>query len=416
MEYHRRRVITGLSDAISHAAISMFVTSATTAVAFFANLASEIMVLRCFGIYAGILMIINYILVMIILPAAIIISDAGVKSFNTPKFFISRLKSRTTQLWYSAAASLDIIFSRLIPQIVYIVRIPLILLTLIAFVISIYAIVKTPGIRLPERNSIQFLRSNHPYEWFDENAATLFDFSIGQQPKMSVIAIWGVKPTTSGSLLIPKEKGSLNINTEFFDFLANHLLEFQIKFDEPLMLTTSHIARLYDLLERILNGTAISVFISLMVSMVVIIFITFNVILSLLTIICIATIVTVTISIVLWSGWTVNVVEATIIVLTIGMSFDYCLHFAVGFRLHKTDDYSTVASAVGIPVLLSAVSSFFSGFVLIGASTQAFFEISIFLMLITIISFVIAVFVFPSMVTLLLQYCSPPDPAMITRL
>lgn len=46
MEYHRKRVITGLSDALSHAAISMFVTSATTAVAFFANLASSIIVLR----------------------------------------------------------------------------------------------------------------------------------------------------------------------------------------------------------------------------------------------------------------------------------------------------------------------------------------------------------------------------------
>ncbi|CAG9537436.1 unnamed protein product [Cercopithifilaria johnstoni] len=469
MEYHRQQVITGLSDALSHAAISMLVTSATTAVAFFANLASEIMVLRCFGIYAGILMMINYMLVMIILPAAIVVSDGRVKSFNISTFFVWRIKSRITQLWHNAATSIDIVFSRIISQIVYIVRLPLTLLALIAFVISIYAIVKTPGIRLPEKNSIQFLRSNHPYEWFDENAATLFDFSNGQRPKMNVIAIWGIKPTTDGSLLIPKEKGSLNIDSGFADILANHLLEFQItllkyvshqinpnvkqklwldefikwtnlnttskscrlfsvkqsglstpksfsgnmlshcflqfghakslpifdqwqrndndgpifdkngtflvyflltyskynlstifkemkpffdfiksikmgeseisEFNEPLILTTNRITKLYDLFERILNGTAISVFISLMVSMIVIIFITFNVILSFLAIICIATVVTVTIGIVLWAGWTVNVVEATIIVLTIGMSFDYCLHFAVGFRLHKTANY-----------------------------------------------------------------------------
>uniref|UniRef100_A0A0R3RIZ9 SSD domain-containing protein n=1 Tax=Elaeophora elaphi TaxID=1147741 RepID=A0A0R3RIZ9_9BILA len=440
MEYHRRRVISGLSDALSHAAISMFVTSATTSVAFFANLVSEIIVLRCFGLYAGTLMIINYILVIIILPAAIIVSDAGVKSFNISKFFIWRMKSRITQLWHSVATSFDIVFSRLIPQIVYIIRIPLTLLTLIAFVVSIYAIVKTPGIRLPERNSIQFLRSNHPYEWFDENAATMFDFSIGRRPKMSIISVWGIKPTTSGSSLIPKEKGSLNVDIGFADNLSNNLLEFQIsiaqtcqpsnqskcgakimrksfsgdmlsrcflqfghattlpvfkqwqqengdgpifdksgdflayflltyskynlstvfkemkpffdfmrsvkveqreifKFGQPLILTTTHIAKLYDLLERILNGTALSVFISLMVSMTVIVFITFDVTLSLLAIICISTVVTVTIAVVLWAGWTVNVVEATIIVLTIGMSFDYCLHFAIGFRLHKNGDF-----------------------------------------------------------------------------
>lgn len=100
-------------------------------------------------------MIINYMLLMIMLPAAIIISDAGVKAFATSKFFISRLKSRITQFWHSVSVSFNLVFSRFIPQIVYVVRIPLILLTLVAFVVSIYAIVKTPGIRLPERNSIQ---------------------------------------------------------------------------------------------------------------------------------------------------------------------------------------------------------------------------------------------------------------------
>ncbi|KAM3717995.1 Protein dispatched [Dirofilaria immitis] len=546
MEYHRRQVISGLSDALSHAAISMWVTSATTAVAFFANLASNIIVLRCFGIYAGTLMMINYVLVMIILPAAIVVSDARAKSFNISNFFISRLKSRINQFWQSAADSFDVIFSRLIPQIVYIIRIPLILLTLIAFTASMYAIIKTPGIRLPEKNSIQFLRSNHPYEWFDENAASLFDFSINQHPKMNIIAIWGIKPTTSGSSLIPNDKGSLNMDVGFADVLANHLLEFQAflknvsresnshakgnlwldefiewtnlnttsrgcqlfgekkseistpklfsgnmltrcflqyghatslpifdqwnqedsdgplfdkngnflayylitysrydfsmvfkemkpffdyisnvrntveqsaisEFNHPLILSNSQLTKLYDLLERILNGTAISVFISLIVSMIVIVVITFDVMLSLLAMICISSVVIITIAIVFWAGWTVNVVEATIIVLTIGMSFDYCLHFAVGFRLNKTSDYSVIASAVGIPVLLAAISSFCSGFVLIGASTQAFYEISVFLMLITIISFTVAVFIFPSAVTLLLQYFPSSNRSIIAR-
>ncbi|OZC12143.1 hypothetical protein X798_00664 [Onchocerca flexuosa] len=517
MEYHRRQVISGLSDALSHAAISMWVTSATTAVAFFANLASEIVVLRCFGIYAGTLMIINYVLVIIILPAAIIVSDASSKSFTVPKFFVSILKSRISQFRQSAADSFDVIFSRLIPQIVYIIRIPLILLTVVAFTAAMYAIIKTPGIRLPEKNSIQFLRSNHPYEWFDENAATLFDFSVGQPPKMNIIAIWGIKPTAlvllknisresnlrvAGNLWLDGfiEWANLNITSRgcqlfgvkqfeisipksfsgdqlsrcllqyghatslpifnqwdqkdsdgpIFDKNGNFLAYFLVtysrynfslvfkemkpffdfmsdvrdtvernelsKFNHPVMLSNSEITKLYDLLERILNGTATSVFISLMVSMVVIIVITFDMMLSLLAMICISAVVVITIAIVFWAGWTVNVVEATIIVLTIGMSFDYCLHFAVGFRLHKTSDYSMIASAVGIPVLLAAVSSFCSGFVLIGASTQAFYEISVFLMLITVISFTVAVFVFPSAVTLLLQYCcSSFDRAAITR-
>ncbi|MCP9259720.1 CBR-PTD-2 protein [Dirofilaria immitis] len=205
----------------------------------------------------------------------------------------------------------------------------------------------------------------------------------------------------------------------FFDYISNvrNTVEQSAisEFNHPLILSNSQLTKLYDLLERILNGTAISVFISLIVSMIVIVVITFDVMLSLLAMICISSVVIITIAIVFWAGWTVNVVEATIIVLTIGMSFDYCLHFAVGFRLNKTSDYSVIASAVGIPVLLAAISSFCSGFVLIGASTQAFYEISVFLMLITIISFTVAVFIFPSAVTLLLQYFPSSNRSIIAR-
>lgn len=158
------------------------------------------------------------------------------------------------------------------------------------------------------------------------------------------------------------------------------------------------------------------------------------------------------------AGWTVNVVEATIIVLTIGMSFDYCLHVAVAFKLYSINDYRwvtnfqpvrfvkdvtyletstfifdflfaveglnsksflyrSVASEVGVPVLLAAASSFVAGLALIGASTQPFFEIGVFLMLMTSISFIVAIFVFPSMVTTLLPYCTlPPCSTQTTRL
>lgn len=100
-------------------------------------------------------MIVNYVLLMIILPAAIIVVESGGESFTAPTFFTSKLKCQVNQLWYFAANNSDIVFSKIIPHIVRIIRIPLILLTFAAFAVSIYAIVKTPGIRLPERNSIQ---------------------------------------------------------------------------------------------------------------------------------------------------------------------------------------------------------------------------------------------------------------------
>ncbi|VDK30180.1 unnamed protein product [Gongylonema pulchrum] len=172
------------------------------------------------------MMLINYILVITILPAAIVVTDGRSKS----KPSISRLNSLwLSHFWRRVSSTSERIFEKLVPRIVHFARIPLIFLLLAAFASSVYAIVKQPGIRLPEKNSmqVQFLRTSHPYEWFDENAATLFDFSNGQRLKMSVVAIWGIRPTTTASALIPNDTGLLDVDGKFTDVLASNLMEFQ---------------------------------------------------------------------------------------------------------------------------------------------------------------------------------------------
>jgi predicted RND superfamily exporter protein len=51
---------------------AMSVTSSTTAVAFFANLFSTIMPIRAFGVFSGVLIPMNFILVIIVMPPAVI--------------------------------------------------------------------------------------------------------------------------------------------------------------------------------------------------------------------------------------------------------------------------------------------------------------------------------------------------------
>uniref|UniRef100_A0A914BY23 SSD domain-containing protein n=1 Tax=Acrobeloides nanus TaxID=290746 RepID=A0A914BY23_9BILA len=50
-----------LKRAFNHSAIAMFVTSTTTAAAFFTNYFSSIMLLKCFGVFAGIAILTNYL-------------------------------------------------------------------------------------------------------------------------------------------------------------------------------------------------------------------------------------------------------------------------------------------------------------------------------------------------------------------
>lgn len=59
---------------------AMSVTSSTTAVAFFANAFSPIMPIRAFGIFSGVLIPINFFLVVMIMPPAVIYYETKIKN------------------------------------------------------------------------------------------------------------------------------------------------------------------------------------------------------------------------------------------------------------------------------------------------------------------------------------------------
>jgi protein dispatched 1 len=64
---------------------AMSVTSSTTAAAFFANFFSPIMPIKAFGIFAGTLIPVNFMLVVLIMPPAVIYKEE--KLMNTCCFY-----------------------------------------------------------------------------------------------------------------------------------------------------------------------------------------------------------------------------------------------------------------------------------------------------------------------------------------
>ncbi|KAK0411852.1 hypothetical protein QR680_005879 [Steinernema hermaphroditum] len=180
-------------------------------------------------------------------------------------------------------------------------------------------------------------------------------------------------------------------------------------FQEALVLSTADITKLFDLLHSLLYGTALSVAISIVVSAAVIVLTTFRLKLSAITIFCIGVVIVATIAVVLLLGWTINVVEATVIVLTIGLSFDYTLHYAVAYRhspdVKKRQKLSSMNGEVALPVTCAALTTFLSGFILVWSETQAFYEIGMFMIVMTTISYTTAVFVFPSFCLLFFRCC-----------
>lgn len=72
-----------------------------------------------------------------------------------------------------------------------------------------------PGIRLPDNNPMQLLRSSHPFEWFDENDLKLFDFSHYRKRQMNFYAIWGVLPAEGSSGVDPNVYGRIDYDNSF---------------------------------------------------------------------------------------------------------------------------------------------------------------------------------------------------------
>jgi predicted RND superfamily exporter protein len=58
---------------------AMAVTSSTTCVAFMANYFSSLMPIKAFGIFAGVIVPVNYFLVVMMFPSAVIFYDRTIK-------------------------------------------------------------------------------------------------------------------------------------------------------------------------------------------------------------------------------------------------------------------------------------------------------------------------------------------------
>ena len=70
----------------------MLVTSSTTAFAFLSSVFSKLVPIRSFGIFAAIIIPMNFILVITLYPAFIIIEEKNIKKINTKVFSICRKK------------------------------------------------------------------------------------------------------------------------------------------------------------------------------------------------------------------------------------------------------------------------------------------------------------------------------------
>jgi predicted RND superfamily exporter protein len=104
-------------------------------------------------------------------------------------------------------------------------------------------------------------------------------------------------------------------------------------------------------------------------------------------------------------GWVIGMLEAIILVLIVGLSFDYTLHYGAAIPNNKDCAKHRIEIAVRRatrPVTMAAASSFGAGLVLFSSQTHAFFQVSVFLLISTAYSLLFATLFFVPLLYLFL--------------
>lgn len=208
-----------MMQTLNHAALSMFVTSLTTASAFFTNTVSTITSIKCFGIFSGLAILSNFILSITWLPAVIAFQDTylGGLEDHGESMHGSGRKARYKQLWRMIRKRITdwsrVFFEKVLPFIVIRLRYAWLVLCTLLMVGGFCTIFVYPKLHLPSVPHFQLFQSSHPFEQYDFVYRKLFWFEKSQNgaeySNLPIIVVWGVKEKDTGNRLDPDSKGSL---------------------------------------------------------------------------------------------------------------------------------------------------------------------------------------------------------------
>ncbi|CAH1783052.1 unnamed protein product, partial [Owenia fusiformis] len=201
-----------IHNTLKHATLSIFVTSFTTAAAFFANFSSNIIATRCFGIFAGTCILVNFIFMVTWMPAIFIIVEkidqnllSGVKCCECWDRFLNGVQTLSR-----------VVFTRLIPTLVIEAWFFWCILLSAVGIAGIILVFIIPKLNLPTSKEFQILPSSNPLEKYTILKLN-FDFENTEQGERGqyVFIYWGILATDNGNWLDPDDNGTLQLDSTF---------------------------------------------------------------------------------------------------------------------------------------------------------------------------------------------------------
>ncbi|XP_041460161.1 protein dispatched homolog 1-like [Lytechinus variegatus] len=213
----KEKLVPILLDTLKHAATTMFVTSLTTSAALFAGVVSTITALRCFSVFAGSAILVNFALTLTWIPAAVMIHE---KYFTWEEGKNSSCEC--CGCWYAVGRLYDRIanigrkiFENYLPGVITKLRY-LWIIVLSALGIGGFCVVfVAPRLRLPSQSEFQVFRTSNIFEQYDQIYKGLFSFEGDSARLMPAIIVWGVEPVDNGNHWDADGEGSTVLDESF---------------------------------------------------------------------------------------------------------------------------------------------------------------------------------------------------------
>ncbi len=195
------------------ATLSIFVTSLTTACAFYSNYVSEVTAVKCFAVFVGTAMMINFGLMVTWVPSLMIIS----KQYTEKRKHIrSACSDYLNQMQRTTQPIMKNIFGRIIPMLVTNYWFVWLFLFTGLSVAGAVIIFYKPKLELPTNEVVPIFRESNPVEKYETTLKDKFRFAETEfQRRLDVNIVWGVEPIDNGNYLAPYSNGSLVFDKTF---------------------------------------------------------------------------------------------------------------------------------------------------------------------------------------------------------
>lgn len=195
---------------------TIFVTSFTTSSALLITALSNIIAIKCFAVFAGTLIFVNYFYTITWLPCLLVIHDKYFQA-RTDKLHLKLLGSVSviTKVYKCISFIPNIFFKVCLPKLITALHTLWIALFLLVGISGFVATFVFPKLKFAEGSEFQFLRNSHPFEKYDQEYKPNLAFENSEGVNFNLVFIWGLLPTTDTNKWDPSDFGNLEFDPNF---------------------------------------------------------------------------------------------------------------------------------------------------------------------------------------------------------